>query len=90
MRDNFVYWEGLVQMPINGNFTMKIVLFNFGGEGGGRNPYPFRSAHKYKIKSNRNILKIQDSGPVTREAMHTYKQCDQEETQFLESFSVVL
>lgn len=36
MRDNFVCQEGgLVQMPINGNFTMKIVLFEFykGGRG---------------------------------------------------------
>lgn len=37
MRDNFVCWEGEGgQMPINGNFTMKIVLFKFSkGEGGG-------------------------------------------------------
>lgn len=64
-------------MPINGNFTVKIVLLEFSrGGGGGRNPYPFRSAHKYKIKANRNLSEIQDSGPMKKEVLLTYKQCD--------------
>lgn len=56
MRDNFVCWEGEGgQMPINGNFTMKIVLFKFSkGEGGGRDLYPFNPP--INIKSNQTEI----------------------------------